>query len=224
MPVQIPVDVSGPLTYHEMLKERQKLLPASPCIGHVNLQMDSFLASVNADELRAVCRQLLATSDKATQNVFTNVARTRMLRQSKKPLPSRESLFKNAHTNDPLPTQVVYDTLARARSIFGVGLGFESLHILLFLIRSTSGLRWELDSKMEDALIVLDADLAQAIQSCKEQVASKVATNQPLDLEAYRHQLKELKTAMEDIRKETDAWGGEFPYEKGLISINGWRL
>jgi len=207
-----------------MLMERQKLLPTRPCISHVNLQMDSFLASVNPDELRAVCRQLLATSDKATQNAFTNVARTRMLRTSKKPLPSKDSLFTDVHTNEPQPTQVVYETLARARSVFGVGLGFESLHILLFLIRATSGLRWELDSKMEDALIILDADVAQAIQSCKEQVAAKVATKEPLDLEAYRQQLKELKGAMEDIRTETDAWGGEFPYEKGMISINGWRL
>lgn len=83
-------------------------------------------------------------------------------------------------------------------------------------------LQWELDSEMEDALIVLDADLAQAVQSCREQLIS--GSDLVKDINGARDAVAALRSAINECRDVVESWGGEFPLEKGMMSIEGWKF
>ncbi|KAG9033318.1 hypothetical protein FRB95_000325 [Tulasnella sp. JGI-2019a] len=174
--------------------------------------------------LRAIVRSLLATGPTGTTSCFTSIARTRVQHSTPRKLPSPSSLFTTASPDSSfaVPTKALYDTLARARALFGVGLGFESLPILTSIINRILPLQWEIDSEMEDALIVLDADLAQAIQSCREQLAS--GSDLVKDMEGARTAVKALRDAMDNCQEVVESWGGEFPLEKGMMSIEGWKF
>ena len=62
------------------------------------------------------------------------------------------------------PTELLHDTLANVRSLYGAGMGFCSLAILASIVRATLGLRWEEEGDMADILAVIDVDIGQAIQ------------------------------------------------------------
>lgn len=62
------------------------------------------------------------------------------------------------------PTPQLTEALARARTLYGAGMGFASLRILETIVRATLGLRWEAEGDMADSLAVVDADISQAIQ------------------------------------------------------------
>lgn len=55
-------------------------------------------------------------------------------------------------------------TLTRARLFYGSGLGFASLPLLTAIVRSTIGARWIPEGGVANALVVVDADLDQALQ------------------------------------------------------------
>jgi protein-S-isoprenylcysteine O-methyltransferase Ste14 len=63
-----------------------------------------------------------------------------------------------------LPTSQLTETLARARSLFGAGMGLASLGVLASVVRASKGLRWSADSEMARALALVDADICQALQ------------------------------------------------------------
>ncbi|KAG8908773.1 hypothetical protein FRB99_003011 [Tulasnella sp. 403] len=196
--------------------------PQRPIVAHVNMQLDSFLANSNIDDLRAIVRSLLATGPAGTVPAFTTIARQRVQRTTGRKLQSPSSYFSTDPSGQPIPTQALWDTVARARAHFGVGLGFESLPILLTIVNTTRSLRWEIESDMEDALIIIDGDIAQALQSCREQLTHPELVK---DKDAARSALSNLKSALIDSRTEVEAWGGEFPFEKGLLCIDGqWKL
>lgn len=54
--------------------------------------------------------------------------------------------------------------MIRARSMYGVRMGFASLQIFTSIVQATFGLRWEDTSDMADILAVVDSDITQAIQ------------------------------------------------------------
>lgn len=54
--------------------------------------------------------------------------------------------------------------MARARSLYGAGMGLASLGVLESVVRGTIGLRWEEMGEMSDVLALVDADISQAIQ------------------------------------------------------------
>lgn len=173
--------------------------------------------------LRAIVRSLLATGPPGTTACFTSLARTRVQHSTPLKLPSPSALFTtNPPSTSAVPTQALYNTLARARALFGVGLGFESLPILTTIIIRTLPLRWEIDTDMEDALIILDADLAQAVQSCREQLV--YGEELVKDMDSARAAVKALRKAMTQCQEVVESWGGEFPLEKCMMSIEGWKF
>ncbi|KAG8858942.1 hypothetical protein FRB96_004762 [Tulasnella sp. 330] len=193
-------------------------------LSHVNMQLDTYLANSDLEDLRAIVRSLLATGPSGTTTAFTSIARNRIQNSTQRKLPSPSSLFTTASpaSSNAMPTKALYDTLARARALFGVGLGFESLPVLTSIVSRILPLQWEIDSEMEDALIVLDADLAQAVQSCREQLQS--SGDLVKDIEGARSTVKALREVMDQCRVVVESWGGEFPLEKGMMSIEGWKF
>ena len=96
-----------------------------------------------------------------------------------------------------------------------LGLGFDSLPIYTFIIRSTFLLRWE-DSD-EDLLLnhlaVVDADLAQAIQSSKEEVTAGYLESEE-EIASAKESLGELYGALDESKRLVETWGGEFCFDR----------
>ncbi|TFK32754.1 hypothetical protein BDQ12DRAFT_476291 [Crucibulum laeve] len=210
-----------------------------PALGHVNLMIDTFIANASAEEyvsrlaikgykqvtrfysLRSIARNLLATGPPGIVPAFTNAARSRLRQTNAKVVPSTSSLFRRqAHDAPSAPTQHLYDTLARARSTYGAGMGFASLGILTSIIRATVGLRWEDDGDMADILAVIDADIGQAIQSSKEEIEGGRIT----DFLSARRVVNDLRSALNESMTDVHSWGGEFPFERASASIQYWKL
>ncbi|KAF9236540.1 hypothetical protein BU15DRAFT_89074 [Melanogaster broomeanus] len=164
-------------------------------LGHV-LQVDTLIANSTIDDLRAITRTLLATGT-----------------------PSLAAHLQRRHVHDCVkPTQ--NNVLARARSLYGAGMGFTSLSLLSSVVTATVGLRWEQEGSMADILAVIDADICQAIQSCKEELEGGRVN----DLGAARETINKIWTGVEDSSRDVEVWGGEFPYDKTASSIQCWRI
>ena len=93
-------------------------------------------------------------------------------------------------------------------------MGFDSIDVLCAVVRATSGLRWNEEGEMADILAAVDADISQAIQSCKEELAS----DNVRDLNVARATLHNLRSALDDCYAEVESWNGEFPFERGAAN------
>ena len=106
---------------------------------------------------------MLASGPPGITPAFTNAARRRLRQTSYKVNPY---VFFNKQTCDspatPLPH--LHDVVTHARSLFGAGMGFASLALLVTIVRATIGLQWEDEGDMADFLAVIDSDITQAIQ------------------------------------------------------------
>lgn len=166
--------------------------------------------------LRAIVRSLLATSSPVVAASFTAAARARLGRSLGKSSPSPAVLFQ-VRDNDPrtaVPTPELSSLLAHVRALYGAGMGFQSLGILAAVVRATSGLRWGEDGEMVDVLATVDADLSQAVQSCREELAAGYVA----DIAVARATLHDVRTALDDCQTEVESWGGEFPFERGAAN------
>jgi hypothetical protein len=76
-------------------------------------------------------------------------------------------------------------------------------------------MRWDTsdDDPLLPHLAIVDADLAQAIQSCKEEVAAGYLESEE-DIASARASLTELYGALEESKRLVDAWGGEFCFDR----------
>lgn len=102
--------------------------------------------------------------------------------------------------------------LAYTRSLYGAGMGFDSIDVLTGIVRATTGVRWDAAGELAaDVLAVVDTDICQAIQSCKEEVVG----GHLRDPAAARAALRKLRLALADCREEVNVWGVEFPFSRG---------
>ncbi|GJJ13971.1 hypothetical protein Clacol_008228 [Clathrus columnatus] len=192
-------------------------------VKHVNLMIDTFIANAPATDLRAVIRSLLVTFP-STSVPFHHVARSRLKQSTAKTtLPSSSSLFA-IRNGSFVPTQSFTDALSRARMLFGAGLGVDSLPILICVIRATFPLRWTTSDNdiLLSHLAVLDSDLSQAIQSCKEEVANGFIKTED-EYDTLRIYIDDLYRALEDSRRVVATWGGEFCFDRGYFAVEYWR-
>jgi hypothetical protein len=99
-------------------------------------------------------------------------------------------------------------------------MGFDSLDLLTTVVHAMTDLRWDPNDTFADVLAVIDADISQAIQSCKEEIAS----GHTRDIAAARSSLRKLRAAMEDCRAEVETWGGEYPFVRGSANADCLQL
>lgn len=110
-------------------------------------------------------RTMLATNPPALAVALTTAARSRLGQTAVKLDPNILPFFESLHGNDLLvPTPHFSDTIARARSLFGAGMGVTSLGPLTSIVRASVGSRWSTESELADALDLVDADICQALQ------------------------------------------------------------
>ncbi|KAJ6514611.1 hypothetical protein DFH09DRAFT_254005 [Mycena vulgaris] len=194
-------------------------LNARPVLGHVNLMADTLIANANLDDLRAIVRSMVASATPGIATALTSAARDRLHQTNARCLPGAYNLF-TAYGGSIAPTPQLHDALKRARALYGSGMGFASLGLLAFAVRATVGLRWPHEGDMADVLAVIDADIAQAIQSCKEEIeAGRVAEHTPA-----RKALNELRGAVDASYADVAGWGGEFPFERAASSMEYWKF
>ncbi|KAF8623320.1 hypothetical protein AX17_007461 [Amanita inopinata Kibby_2008] len=211
--------------------------------------VDTFIANASIDDLRSITRRLLSTGPAGITPAFINAARARLVQTNAKAIPPQHSLFSkqlardgNSNNNNSssngsngnsnnnnnnnnsqsvsVPTPHLHDALTRARALFGAGMGFASLGILTAVVRATIGLRWNDQGDMADILAVVDGDITQAIQSCKEEAACGAIG----DHAAARDAVNDLKAAIIDCQTDVESWGGEFPFDRASLSIEFWKL
>ncbi|TDL19796.1 hypothetical protein BD410DRAFT_791666 [Rickenella mellea] len=162
---------------------------------------------------------MLATNSPAMAASFTSAARSR-LGQFRCKTRSEAAVLFTITSSDPTPTPELRSLLAYVRSLYGAGMGFDSIGILTKIIRATSGLRWDEEGDMADVLAIIDADISQAIQSCREELASGYLR----DVTVARQTLEDVRAALKDCQVTVERWGGEFPFERGAANAQGLRI
>ncbi|KAJ6590351.1 hypothetical protein B0H10DRAFT_2167510 [Mycena sp. CBHHK59/15] len=197
-----------------------------PVLGHVNLMADTLIANATLDDLRAIVRSMVASATPGIAAALTAAARDRLLQTNVTRLPSnsyqqQQCFFApSCNSHEVAATPQLQDTLRRARALYGSGMGFASLCLLAHVIRATIGMRWNREGDVAEALAVIDADIAQAIQSCKEEVESgRVGDRGPA-----RRALNDLRCAIQASLADVESWGGEFPFERGASSVEYWKV
>lgn len=168
--------------------------------------------------LRSTVRTLLATTPPTTAAAFCKAAR---LHLSKGSIPRSSALFTTRTSNGTaLPTPQLRETLARARILYGAGMGLASLSIFTTIVQQTIGLRWTAEGEMADVLTLMDGDVCQAMQSCKEEIERGAGT-EAMDA---REKAEVLRGAVMESERDVAGWGGEFPFERALASLECWKI
>ncbi|KAJ7149573.1 hypothetical protein C8R46DRAFT_964078 [Mycena filopes] len=193
--------------------------PLQQSMGHVNTMADTVLVNASAEDLRAILRSMLSSKTPGLVAAFLTSTRAR-LHQHQRSLPSIADLLPQPFTDaGDRPAPQLLASLARARMLYGSGMGFASLAPLAVVVRSTVGRRWAADGEVAEALVMVDADIAQAIQSCREELQGGVVPSA-----AGRAALEDLTIALEASRRDVEAWGGEFPFERGVYTVRDFKL
>ncbi|KAF8989355.1 hypothetical protein BDQ17DRAFT_1373297 [Cyathus striatus] len=168
----------------------------SPALGHVNLMVDTFIANASVEDLRSITRTLLATGPPGTLPAFIVASRSRLNQTNAKALPNSRRFFHESSDTTFAPTSYLAESLARARSLYGAGMGFASLEILASVVRASVG-------ELINAPAVVDADISQAIQSYRVDV---------------------LRAALTESLRDVQEWGGEFQFERASASLQYWKF
>ncbi|KAG1788914.1 uncharacterized protein HD556DRAFT_1311668 [Suillus plorans] len=199
-------------------------------LGHVNLMVDTLIANATIEEqvlvisaatLRAITRNLLATGTPSLAAAFTAAARSRLRHTNARRIATTNGLFTTSQNGiHAIPTQELDNALARARSLYGAGMGFASLAILSSIVKATVGLRWEEDGAMADVLAAIDTDISQAMQSCKEELEGGRVSDTAIPQEAIGNLWSDIGESARDV----EIWGGEFPFDRASNSIECWKF
>ncbi|ESK92973.1 hypothetical protein Moror_8976 [Moniliophthora roreri MCA 2997] len=189
-----------------------------PVVGHVNLMVDTFLANVKNEDLRSIVRGVLSSGLPGIAPTFTGVARTYLGRNPL--IVHDQSLVEDDSAGNTVPTEQFGEVLTRARSLYGVGMGFSGLDILASIVKSTVGRRWDENGEFAQILVNVDSDITQAIQSCKEEIdAGRVN-----DFDHARKIINNLRFWLERSFQDAQSWGREFPFERASYSAHFWKL
>ena len=202
--------------------------------------VDTFIANANIDEqvllqllfsntstrteqfcsLRAIVRRTLATNSPSVASSFTEAARERLLQTNATSRPTGRLFIKADGSHQTIPGPDLRNTLLRARTLYGAGLGFASLKLLAAVVRAIQGHQWERGESLENTLAEIDADISQALQSSREELDG----GRVYDMAIAREAIEELRTAVKDSQKEVEGWGGVYPFDRAAISLEYWKL
>ncbi|KAK7018341.1 hypothetical protein R3P38DRAFT_2982291 [Favolaschia claudopus] len=195
-------------------------------VGHVNMMADVVLVNASVEDLRAILRAMLSSKTPGLLASFLTSTRARLHQRvwngsahdAENTPNSISDLFPS--DDEDAPTPQLLACLSRARMLYGSGLGFSSLSHLVAVVRSTIGRRWPPEGKITDILVMVDADIAQGLQACREEIQGGGV----VDYAAGRAVLEKLTSVLEESEKDVEAWGGEYPFERGFFSVRDFKL
>ena len=166
---------------------------------------------------------MLATNPPSVAASFVSAARGCLSHSQQRHLVKQTGLFDTRERHgsfESIPSARLHALLSYTRSLYGAGMGFDSLEVLTGVVRASSVLRWEADDALPNELAMIDADISQAIQSCREEFTSG-NVHDPI---AARTTLLKLRAALIECRSEIEEWGGEFPFARGLANAESLRV
>lgn len=166
---------------------------------------------------------MLATSPPSVAASFVSAARGCLSQSLHRSIGKQPLLFERRERHGKIETVSstrLNGLLSYIRTLYGAGMGFDSLDILSGIVRATTGLRWDEDDQLANDLAIIDADISQAIQSCKEEYASGNAR----DINTARTALRKLRAALAECRENVESWGGEFPFSRGSANADCLQL
>lgn len=135
--------------------------------------------------------------------------------------PIHGALFQQGQSEtDIVPTSELQKILRRARTLYGAGLGFASLRVLAQPVRAIADVRWENNVAMDSLFADIDADISQALQSCREEFDGGRLT----DVAAARAALDDLKAAVRESQSAVQSWKGNFPLERAAATLEFWKI
>ncbi|KAJ7641125.1 hypothetical protein FB45DRAFT_899493 [Roridomyces roridus] len=179
-------------------------------MGHVNMMADTVLLNASPEDLRAILRSMLASKTPGLVSAFMTSTRARLLYQQ--PAAGTTPVKCQPFSSETAPQ--LQSILTRARLLYGTS------PLLASVVRSTLGCRWPAEGTVADVLAVVDGDLDQALQSCREELTQ----GDIVDLTAARKAVGDLVAALESSRLDVDSWDGEFPFERAVYSARDLRL
>lgn len=99
-------------------------------------------------------------------------------------------------------------------------MGLASLSVFTTIVQQTVGLRWTAEGEMADMLTLIDGDMCQAMQSSKEEI-ERGASTEGMDT---REKVEGLRGTVMESERDVASWGGEFPFERALASLECWKI
>lgn len=166
---------------------------------------------------------MLATNPPTVAASFVSSARSYLTKTMQRGLTKQTLIFdkKERHGRiEIVPTTKLNGLLEYTRSLYGAGMGFDGIELLTGVVRATSGLRWGPSDHLIDVFAIIDVDISQAIQSCKEELANGYVR----DIGIARTALRKLRGALVDCRREVESWGGEFPFSRGCSNADSLQF
>ena len=194
--------------------------------------VDAIITNIPSDDIRTLVRLLLSSSTPNVTETFCSLA-TSHLDHSTPPLSSinRQPDFFTPPP-DTHPTPAFESTLAKARARYGAGLGSASIRVLLPIVdlASSGALKWSEGSELEEALSIVDCDIAAAVPYAErelrrtelttaegeERVAEELARRHKSAVET----LRVLKEKLLRIESAAGDRGCDNPFERSLDAVN----
>jgi hypothetical protein len=179
--------------------------------------VDTIITNVASDDIRTLVRALLSTSPAQVTDQFCNLAKAHLHHMPIPPAPSLPDLFTSGP--DPTPTTAFEVLLARARARYGAGLGSSSVLVLLPIVEVAGTMRWAEGSPVEDALSIVDCDIAAALGHVKDEIQQDGEPGREA-----KDAMRRLRTILESAEEKVQAWGGDFPFERSLDALTSMDL
>lgn len=179
--------------------------------------VDTIITNVASDDIRTLVRALLSTSPAHVTDQFCSLAKAHLDHMPIPPAPNAPDLF--THGAEPIPTPAFELLLARARARYGAGLGSSSVLVLLPIVEVAGNIKWSEGSAVEEALSIVDCDMAAALQNARDEISQPGEAGQ----EAVGT-LRKLRSNLEMVEEKVQEWGGDFPFERSLDALMSFNL
>jgi hypothetical protein len=178
--------------------------------------VDTIITNVASDDIRTLVRALLSTSPAHVTDQFCSLAKAHLHHMPIPPAPGVPDLFTTTNPElEPAPTPAFESLLARARARYGAGLGASSILVLLPIVDAAATIQWTEESPIEDALSIVDCDIAAALLNAKDEVKQDGDTaREAVDA------LAKLRVSLETVQEKVRVWEGDFPFERSLDALD----
>ncbi|TID25248.1 aryl-alcohol dehydrogenase [Venturia nashicola] len=188
---------------------------SEPKMAHVNLMVDTVIANMPSEGLRAVLRSMLA-ADPSVTSLFEE--RTRNYLEKTKSTVRSENLFA-ADGNGFKATENFGAMQQRIRTMLGCGLCYESIPLLTSILGQASHLPLPSTSSKDllHALSTIDGDIVQALTAVQKLLLTPAGTRSPSQEE--KSILQSLFNAIAQCYESWNATTRNFIFERSVAAL-----
>jgi len=180
--------------------------------AHVNMMTDTIIANMPPEGLRTIMRGLLGVDTKVTTKLHS-LAVEYLAATRPTTIPT---LFEKGEA-----TPAFLDWQRRYRCLMGCGMGFQSVSLLVEVIRQLQSLELfgqrGISESVLDLLAIVDADVVQAVTAVQKELLTNTGTRKMSSGE--RDIAEGLLTGLVECKRQSGPTGEEFPLERGLSRI-----